>query len=81
MCVSKCPKIDFNLEREYKNQNGSDINAIREKMICVQQYNKSSIYSIKEARLAVSNQKCTGEIQASKSCESFFLFRFRFLMI
>lgn len=59
------------MEKEYCNQTVKDITRIREKMICVPQFNKSRIDSISEARRAVADNKCSGAYQISKACEIF----------
>lgn len=68
VCVSKCPKRDFNLEKAFRNQSTDYMGEIRRNLICVPGFDKKTILDITDARRAVRDNKCAGSYMSSKSC-------------
>lgn len=72
VCVEKCPKSNFDLERELTNLR--NINDLRQQMLCIPGYDKSRIVDAASARSAVTKNKCAKNLYVSDSSKCFFKF-------
>lgn len=66
VCVASCPNDHFILEMDAVTQN---IQTIRNKLICVDGFDKTKIRTIDDARREVKNNNCAAYYLPSKSCK------------